>query len=200
MSRGPSDGGAPARFAPLRGVLLLARGRAEGMALFRATPEGFLASLAPLLVVPLAGSLLLLLDGWVAPALALVLVALTVQLSPAVLSHALARRWGREAGWLRYATAYNWCQWAVLGFMFLVLAVLGVMTGAAPSDVVGSRGFTYAVGLYAIWLHWVVTRHGLDLGGWRAALLVVLVSLGVVAMVVGPTVLQVLLFDMGEGG
>ena len=194
------SGGAPARFAPLRGVLLLARGRAEGLMLFRATPEGFLSSLAPLLAVPLAGAVLLLLGGWMVPAVALLLVALTAQLAPPVLSHALARRWGREAGWLRYATAYNWCQWAVLAVMVLLLLMLGAVTGTPPSAVVGSRVFVYAAGGYAMWLHWALARHGLGLGAWRAALLVLLVSLGVMALVLGPTLARVLLEVRAGGG
>ena len=193
------SGGAPARFAPLRGVLLLARGRAEGLMLFRATPEGFLASLAPLLAVPLAGAALLLLGGWAGPAVALVLIALTAQLAPPVLSHALARRWGREAGWLRYATAYNWCQWAVLAAMVLLLMVLGAVTGTPPSAVVGSRVFGWAAGGYGMWLHWVLARHGLGLSTGRAALLVLLVSLGVMALVLGPTLARVVL-EMRAGG
>lgn len=187
------------RFAPLRGVLLLARGRAEGLMLFRATPEGFLSSLAPLLAVPLAGAVLLLLGGWTSAAAALLLIALTAQLTPPVLSHALARRWGREAGWLRYATAYNWCQWAVLAVMVVLLLVLGAVTGRPPSAVVGSRAFGWATGGYAMWLHWVLARHGLGLGAGRAALLVLLVSLGVMAVVLGPTLARVLL-EMRAGG
>ena len=193
------SGGTPARFAPLRGVLLLARGRAEGLMLFRATPEGFLASLAPLLAVPLAGAVILLLGGWAGPAVALVLIALTAQLAPPVLSHALARRWGREAGWLRYATAYNWCQWAVLAVMVLLLLVLGAVTGTPPSAVVGSRVFGWAAGGYGMWLHWVLARHGLGLGAGRAALLVLLVSLGVMALVLGPTLARVVM-DVRAGG
>ena len=149
--------------------------------------------------MPLAGAVLLLLGGWAGPAVALVLIALTAQLAPPVLSHALARRWEREAGWLRYATAYNWCQWAVLAVMVLLLLVLGAVTGKPPSAVVGSRVFGWAAGGYGMWLHWVLARHGLGLGAGRAALLVLLVSLGVMALVLGPTLVRVLL-EMRAGG
>lgn len=190
----------PVRFASLRGVLLLARGRKEGLLLFRATPEGFLASLAPLLSVPLAGAGLLLLGGGAVPALALLLIALTAQLAPPVLSHALARAWGREAGWLRYATAYNWCQWAVLALMLGLMAVLGALTGAPPPAVAATPLFSFATGGYALWLHWLVARHGLGLGGGRAALLVLLVSLGAMALVIGPALARALLDGLAASG
>jgi hypothetical protein len=186
------SGAPPARFAPLRGVLLLARGRAEGLACFRGTQEGFLASLAPLLAVPLAGAALLLLGGAAVQAAALLLLALVSQLAPPVLSHALARAFGQEEGWLRYATAYNWCQWAVLAVMAVLLVALAVVTGGSPAAVIGSPAFGYAAGGYAMWLHWVLARHGLGLPGWRAAALVLLVGLGTMILVIGPPLVRAL--------
>lgn len=186
------SGTSPPGLIPLRGVLLLARGRAEGLARFRDTPEGFLASLASLLAMPLAGAVLLLLGGGVVQAAALMLLALVSQLAPPVLSHALARAFGRTEGWLRYATAYNWCQWAVLAVMAALLLVLGVVTGASPAAVIGSPAFGYAAGGYAMWLHWVLARHGLGLPGWRAAALVLLVALGTMILVIGPPVVRAL--------
>lgn len=192
--------GTPPPPSPLRGTLLLARGRAEGLGLFRDTPEGFLASLAPLLAVPLAGAALLLSGGWVMQASALALLAATSQLAPPVLSHALARRWGRDGGWLRYATAFNWCQWAVLAVTLLLLAVLGAVTGATPAAVMASPIFAYGTGCYALWLHWLVARHGLGLGGWRAALLVLLVSLGTMVLLLGPLLAAAALNGPAGGG
>ncbi len=185
--------GAPARPSPLRGVLLLARGRGEGMACFRSSPEAFLASLAPLLALPLAGAAILVVRGAFMPAAALVLLAVTTQVGPAVLSHAVARAFSREDDWLRYATAYNWCQWANVAVMAVLLLVLSGMTGAPVPVVVGSAAFGYAVLGYSMWLHWVLARSGLDLSRWRAAGLVLAVSFGTMLLVVGPEVARKLL-------
>lgn len=177
----------------LRGAWLLARGRAEGLALFRATPDGFLASLAPLLALPVAGAALLLLDGRPLQAVVWVLAAVTSQLAPPVLSHALARRWGRDGGWLRYATAFNWCGWVVMGVTLLLLAVLGAVTGAPLAAVMASPVVAYGTLAYALWLHWVVARHGLGLPGPRAALLVALVTVGTTVLLLGPLLAAVAL-------
>ncbi len=185
--------GAPARPSPLQGVLLLARGRGEGIACFRSSPEAFLASLAPLLALPLAGAAILVVRGAVMPAAALVLLAVTTQVAPAVLSHAVARALGREEGWLRYATAYNWCQWANVALMVVLLLVLSGVTGASVPAVVGSPAFGYAVLGYSMWLHWVLARSGLGLSRWRAAGLVLAVSFGTMLLVVGPEVVGMLL-------
>ncbi|HEY0205226.1 MAG TPA: hypothetical protein VGC15_13875 [Acetobacteraceae bacterium] len=193
--------GAPARASLLRGVLLLARGRGEGMACFRSSPEAFLASLAPLLALPLAAAALLVVRGAVMPAVAVVLLAVTTQVAPAVLSHAAARALGREDGWLRYATAYNWCQWANVAVMAVLLLVLSGVTGAPVPAVVGSPAFGYAVLGYSMWLHWVLARSGLALSRWRAAGLVLAVSFGTMLLVFGPEVARVLLqAPRGAGG
>lgn len=177
------------RFAPLWGVSRLALGRRDGMAGFGATPEGMLASLAPLLALPLAACLLLLLGGAVLQAAALALLAVISQVAPLVLSHALASRWDRVEWWLRYATAYNWCQWAVFTVTLGALAVLR-STGLGLREALGSPVLTLAAGGYALWLHWVLARHGLGLSRGRAALLALGVAVGTVALVMGPLLIQ----------
>ena len=173
------------RFAPLRGIARLALGRPDGLAAFRATPEGLLASLAPLLALPVAACVLLLLGGAAGQALVLVLLAVISQLTPLVLSHAVAARWDRGERWLRYATAYNWCQWAVFAVMLGLLAVLR-FAGLGLAEALGSPALTLGAGGYAMWLHWVLARHGLGLPGLRAAALVLLVAVATAALVLGP--------------
>ena len=118
-------------------MMLVARGRAEGIDQFAGTSQGFLASLAPLIAFPLVGTFLLLLDGDGAPAITDLLATLAVLLAPPVLSFELARLWGRQARWLRFATAFNWCQW-LLPMLASVLAA-GAWHAAA-SRPVGGRG------------------------------------------------------------
>ena len=183
----------PGWLSAVRGVLLVARGKMEGLALFGATPEAFLASLAPLIAFPVAGAILVLLSGRVVQAAAAVLIAVTAQLAPPVLSHALARAWGREEAWLRFATAYNWCQWAVLAVTFVALSVLRLMMEVGLSEAGGDTLFAFGVGGYALWLHWRLARHGLDLSRWRATAMVLLVSLGTVVLVFGPLMARAVL-------
>ncbi len=177
--------GAPA-LRPLRGMLRLARGRVDGLAEFGDTPQAFLSSLAPLLAFPIVGALLLLASDGPVKALATLLVTLVVQLAPAVLSHVLARRWGREDAWMRYATAFNWCQWALplAAMALLVVLQIGMQLGVAEgtADAVLLAG----LGAYGLWLNWLLARHGLGLPGGRAALLVAATNLGTAALVAAP--------------
>ena len=88
------------------------------------------------------------------------LATLCALLAPPVLSYSLARYWGREALWLRFATAFNWCQWAIPAIACLccwrcsLLIALGV-----PND---AAGHLWILGLagYGLWLHWFLARHG----------------------------------------
>lgn len=184
MSGGPKP--VPQWLAALRGVTLVGRGRMDGMALFGATTEAFLASLAPLLAFPAAGAILLLLSGKAVEAAAAILITLVAQLAPPVLSHTLARAWRQEEGWLRYATAYNWSQWAILAVMFGLLTVLRVAMDAGLSEAGADTLFAFGVGGYALWLHWRLSRHGLGLSRWRATAMVLVVSLGTVLLVFVP--------------
>jgi hypothetical protein len=53
----------------------------------------------------------------------------------------------------------------------------------------GIRIVLVCVSGYALWLNWFLARHGLALGGGRAALLVAGVTLGNALLVFGPGVL-----------
>lgn len=174
-------------WSPVVGAAQVAIGRAEGIARFGDTPQAFLASLAPLVAFPLVGAAALLMQGNLADAATTLLLTVVAQLAPAVLSHALAVRWGREAEWLRYATAFNWCQWAI-PLVFLLL--LFTMQVARLPDGVGGNLVVLVLACYGIWLHWTLARHGLRLSRGLAALLVVLVNAGTVLLVVGPHFVQ----------
>jgi hypothetical protein len=188
--------GAPRSALPGPGILVgvarLARGRADGLALFPSDVAGFTASLAPFIALPLVGAVLVLLQAPGFGPLADLLSTWCALLAPPVLSWELARRWGREALWLRYATAFNWCTWAVPVFALILLPLLGfaVMLGMP----VAFAGVALPLGLaaYALWLHWFLARHGLQLGGGRAALLVVAVNAGTAVLAFGPAMLRLL--------
>ena len=97
-----------------------------------------------------------------------------------MLSHALARRWGREHLWLHYATAYNWCYWAIP----VIATVLTTVLGAGLRE-----GLFLALAGYSLWLHWFIARHGLALTRWRATILVALVNGGTLILAFGPILL-----------
>lgn len=180
----------------LLGIARLARGKADGLSQFGATRESFLASLAPLVAFPLVGGMLMLLGGGGLDALSDLLMSLTALLAPPVLSFEVARLWGKEAHWLRFATAFNWCQWAIPVLGSLLLMVLGVlMMLGLPPQAARLIAVILLAG-YALWLHWFIARHGLGLSGVRSAILVLAVNVATVALVVLPRLAAMAL----EGG
>lgn len=165
----------------LNGVLLLVRFRPEGFASFAATPQGFMNSLAPMLAIAAVGALL---SGSVPKAALQILMGLVALLTPAVISHFLARAWGREAVWLRYAVAFNWCQTTV---NLLMLGATGAME-------FGSNGFKLvAVGIlaYVLGLYWFLMRQGLGVSPTRAALGVLTTTLASGLLLFGPLIIAV---------
>ena len=167
----------------LRGMGQLVRLRGAGIEQFPATRQAFLNSLAPWLALPLVGGVLLLIDGQPRAAIGNVLFAAVALLAPAVVSNALARWWGREARWLRYAIAFNWCQWVITagGLAALVLAEIA-LAGGLPRNVV-----LIVVGLgfigYAMTVQVTLASVGLAVTKLRAAGFVVLVNLAALLLV-----------------
>jgi hypothetical protein len=171
----------------------VARGRADGMPLFPDTKQGFLASLAPLVGFPVALAILILMGGGGLRAVVGLLGTLCALLVPPVVSFELARLWRRQASWLRFATAFNWCQWVVLLVGVVVMMVVMTLASASGAAAAGlnraaDAGLIIIVG-YGLWLHWFLGRHGLQVSRLRAALLVVCVNLGTALVVIGPRLL-----------
>jgi hypothetical protein len=170
----------------LRGMGQLARLRGTGIDQFPATRQAFLNSLAPWLALPLVGGLLLLFGGEGRAAIGNLLFAVVALLAPAVVSHALARWWGREAGWLRYAIAFNWCQWVITaaGLAVLVLAEIGLEAGLPRNAllIVLSLGFM----IYAMAVQVTVASAGLAITRLRAVGFIVLVNLAALLLVLLP--------------
>jgi hypothetical protein len=177
------------RQSVLLGILRVARGRADGIGCFGGTPQSFLASLAPLIAFPLVGAALAVVtDG---PRRALTSLAMTVcaLLTPAVLSFEVARRWGRGEAWLRFATAFNWCEWTLPVIACLVMVPLSVAINAGMNETAASLLLVGSLGFYGLWLHWFLAHKALALSGFRAVLLVIVVNLGTVLAVMGPRLL-----------
>ena len=179
----------------LLGIARLARGRPEGIEQFGGTQQAFMASLAPLIAFPLVASGWLLLDGSVGRAVLGLLASLTALLGPPVISHALARRWGREAAWLRYAVAFNWCQWAIPLAAVALLLSLRLLAGLGLPAPTAANAFVLGLAAYATWLHWFIARHGLALSRLQAVAVSLLVNAGTVLLAIGPRVLQAALAE-----
>lgn len=181
----------------LAGVLQIARGRPGGIEQFGATPEAFVASFAPLVLIQVAQSAWLLSRGDPGGAVWNLIVSVVPLLTAPVLSHALARGLGREAEWLRYAVAYNWSVVAIP--LSMVVLVPATVLFAAFGFPAGTAALAIAVALatYLMWLHWFVARHALALPGWRALALSLAVDLGTVMVLF---LLAVLLRVLGGGG
>ena len=186
---GQARGQRPRSGSIVLGIARLARGRVDGLRQFGATRDAFLVSLAPLIAFPLVGSVLMLLGGGGLVAVSGLLATLCALLAPPVLSFEVARLWGREAAWLRFATAFNWCQWVIPVIGSVLLVVVGILIGLGLPQAVAHIGVVLGIVAYGLWLHWFVVRHGLGLSGLRAALMVLAVNLGTVIIVLGPHML-----------
>lgn len=179
------------------GIIRLARGRADGLLQFGETREAFLASLAPLIAFPLVGGVLMILGGGGLDALADLLATLCALLAPPVLSFEVARWWGRENAWLRFATAFNWCQWIIPILLSLLLLLFGMLTMAGLPTSAARGGVLLGLIGYGLWLHCFLAKHGLGLSWPRAGLMVVGVNLATVLLVAGPRVLLLATHGMG---
>ena len=173
----------------VRGVVRVALGRRDALEQFAGTRQGFLASLAPLIAFPLVGSILLLLHGRGLSAIADLLSTIAVLLAPPVLSYEFARLWRREQYWLRFATAFNWCQWLLPMLASVLLLILGALVQGGLSEHAATMTLVIGLGCYGLWLHWFLARHGLALSPLRAVLLVLGVNLGTAVLVLAPRLL-----------
>ncbi len=171
----------------LLGIMLIARGRAEGLRQFGDTSQSVLAALAPLLAFLLVGLALGLLGRNRQAVTDAVGVSVGL-LGPLVLSFEVARRWDRAAQWRRFATAFCWCQWAAPMVLAVVLLLMAVLMGAGLSGDAAAGAGVAALFAYGLWLNWFLARHALALTGWRAAAMVAMVNVATVLMILIPQV------------
>jgi hypothetical protein len=184
MSRGVMQ-----RKSILVGILRIARGRADGIGCFGSSAQTFLSSLAPLIAFPLVGAMLGAFTEGPRRALTGLAMTLCALLTPAVVSFELARLWKRTDAWLRFATAFNWCEWILPVLACLIMVPLSVAISMGLGEDIASLVLLGCLGAYGLWLHWFLARNALILSRLRAALLVILVNLGTVVAVIGPGLL-----------
>jgi len=173
----------------LRGLWLLARGRIAGIQEFGNSPDAFTASLAPLIAFPLVGASLSILGGDWQPALIGLLSRLCAVLALPLIVHEFARHTGREALWLRTATALDWSFWVLIPLLFAA-AFVGAALVEAGLDMLHAEVAAMAIiAAYLLWYQWFIIRTGLALSRLQALCLVALSSTALFLFSVAPLVL-----------
>lgn len=162
----------------LQAAMLLARGRADGMAVLTARDEPALATAArsfwaAALCLP-AFICLQLIDLAQAPSpapahaahgFALQLLGYAIDWPAyALISRAIAIGMGRRDAWPRFIAAWNWCN--VVQYLLLVAASLPPLLGLP--DIAGETAWLAASG-WALWIEWYATRLALNVTGMQAA-------------------------------
>jgi hypothetical protein len=176
----------------LTGILLLARFRPEGLALFTPSAVAFLNSLAPMLAITAVAGLRPLLTGHFHVLAMHVLSNVIALLTPAVTSHAFARLWQREERWLRYVVAMNWCHTALS--LPATLLMLVFVAGADDGVVSGLPALlTVAFAIYWFVFSCFLVREGLGVSRLRSVVAVILPGVLVTLLVVAPLLLRVAL-------
>jgi hypothetical protein len=168
------------------GIFRVSRGRPDGIGYFGSSSQAFLASLAPLLAFPLVGTAIGLFTEGVLSSLAEFAMYVCALLTPAVISFEMSRWWGREERWLRFATAFNWCEWILPVLGCLLLIPISLAIGAGLDARVAGLTLIGCLGLYGLWLHWFLARHALSLSKVRAALMVVIANAATVLIAAMP--------------
>lgn len=177
----------------LRGILLLARGRATGIAEFGNTSDALAASLAPLIAFPLVGSAMIAMNGQPALAGLAFLSRLCGVLVLPVITQFYAKLTGRQEFWLRTATALNWSFWILIPIL-LVAAFLGAMlVTTGLSEIRAEEIVIVLLAAYMLWLHWFIVRTGLRLSVWLAVGLVLSTNCAIGLLTFGPDLVDLIL-------
>jgi hypothetical protein len=167
----------------LRGLWLLARGKADGIAAFGNSVDALTTSLAPLIAFPFVGAALLALDGQPEAAALAFLSRLCVVLAISAITYEFARLTGREAHWLRTATALNWSFWIMVPLLLIAGFLGALLVSCNMPEVTAERLLIGLMAGYMLWYNWFTVRSGLQLGRWQAVALVAITN-GIIALLV----------------
>lgn len=164
--------------AGLRGALLLARGRPDGLLLIEDTPAGAWRSFAAAAIC-LPGFFALRFLAWSdggGPELGLLRGLLAELIGYAcawtgfaLLALPLAEAAGRRTEWPRFVAAWNWSN--VVQYLVMLALTLPGELGLPP---LLAHGLGLAGIGYALWLEWFVARSALRITGGKATAFVVL--------------------------
>ncbi len=174
----------------LRGLLLLARGRAEGIKEFTNSENALAASLAPLIAFPLVGAVMTAADGQARLAIIGFLARLCAVLAAPLIVFELARLGGRQSLWLRTAAALDWSFWLLVPLLLAAGIVGGCLVAAGVNQSHAIAGSFAAILGYLFWSQWFVVRTGLNLRPIAAAAVVAAVWLAIALCSAGPEMIS----------
>jgi hypothetical protein len=174
----------------LRGVWLLARGKAAGMAEFGNSADALFASLAPLIAFPLVATVLISLQGQPEVAIIAFLSRLCVVLFVAVSVQAVAAWTGREALWMRTATALNWSFWLLIPLLLMAGLIGAVMVSAGVPETLAVALLIGVLAAYLLWYHWFTIHTGLKLAALPALGVVLATNLVIGLLSIAPSLID----------
>jgi hypothetical protein len=193
INRARHNGGGNPGGNILRGVFLLARGRAAGIAEFSNTSDGLAASLAPLIAFPLVGASIIAMNGQPKLAIIAFLSRLCGVLALPVITQAFAQLTRREPLWLRTATALNWSFWLLIPLLLVAaFAGAGLVTAGVP-QLTAEEIVICLMGAYMLWFHWFTVHTGLKLSLWPATAVVVVTNVVICLLTFGPDLIDQLM-------
>jgi hypothetical protein len=174
----------------LRGLFLLAQGKASGMREFDSSVDAFYASIAPLIAFPLVVDGMSVVQGHWQTGILSFLGQLCAVLALPVMIQAFAQATGREARWLRTSVALGWSFWIILPAALIASFLSAGMVTAGMGE---NTGALLALGLvagYLLWYRWFILRTGLGLGRWQAAILIGVTSVAIGILTAGPALVD----------
>jgi len=174
----------------LKGLLLLARGKPAGIAEFGNTADALGASLAPLFAVLLVISGLAAAQGHWRDALLFLLMNFCAVLTIPIATHTGAAWLGREAFWLRTATALNWSIWLLIPLGLIAGLLTGVLTQSGLPFTPVFDAMLCLVGVYLFAYHCFAVRAGLQTTLARALLIVLATNIVIGLLSVAPDILD----------
>jgi hypothetical protein len=174
----------------LKGMFLLARGRAAGLNEFGNSTNALAASVAPLIAFPLVGSVLLAVNGDPKVAILAFISRMCVVMALSLVTYEFAHRVQRDETWLRTATALNWSFWMVIPLLLIAGICGAVLVQAGVKEKLAEQIMIGVMGAYMLWYHWFTVRNGLRLGIWTAVGLVIITNVVIGLLALGPDVID----------
>ncbi|MDI2090089.1 hypothetical protein [Commensalibacter oyaizuii] len=164
-----------------RGMVLLGKGRKEGIKEFPSTNEGVLSALAPWvafaivmnIIIPFFSS-----DFGVTNKLFLNISAFCSNIVGVLCSVLIiqwfAARWKVERLWRRTSTALMWCSWMPIIDFFFLASLAGLLFMGSPQILVAFFAMIAVfILVYFIWLNWFVVKEGLEVSNKQSVMVLI---------------------------